>query len=64
MDVKRRLYTQAVSVVEQPDEPSLRVYPPDEALHRAHSLPPRERLVVDDVPEEDWIAFQEALAEA
>jgi hypothetical protein len=53
-----------VSSVEQPDEPSVRVLSPDEALRRAKPLPPRERLVIEDVPEEDWTAFREALAEA
>jgi len=37
--------------------------PPDEALRRAQPLPPRERLVID-VPQDEWTAFQEALAEA
>jgi hypothetical protein len=53
-----------MSIAEQPDEPKLRVLPPEEALRRAKSLPPRERLVIEDVPEDDWTAFQEALAEA
>jgi hypothetical protein len=39
------------------------VYPPDEALRRAQPLPPRERLVIEDVSQDDWTAFQEALAE-
>ncbi len=52
-----------VSIVEQPDEPRVAVYPPDEALRRAQPLPPRERLVIEDVPQDDWTAFQEALAE-
>jgi len=53
-----------VSIAEQPDEPRVGVYPPDEALRRAQQLPPRERLVIDDVPQDEWTAFQEALAEA
>jgi hypothetical protein len=57
-------YTEAVSIAEQPDEPRVRGYPPDEALQRAQPLPPRERLVIEDVPQNDWTAFQEALAEA
>jgi hypothetical protein len=40
------------------------VYPPEEALRRARPLPPRERLVLAGVPDEEWAAFQEALAEA
>ena len=38
------------------------VYQPDEALERARPLPPRDRLVIGDVPDEEWVAFQEALA--
>jgi hypothetical protein len=53
-----------VSTVEQPEEPTVRVYPPDEALKRARPLPPRDRLVVEDITDEEWKAFQEALADA
>jgi hypothetical protein len=51
-----------VSIVEQPDEPAVRVYQPDEAIKRARPLPPRDRLVIEGVPDEEWAAFQEALA--
>jgi hypothetical protein len=40
------------------------VYPPDEALESARPLPKREDLVIDDVSDEEWGAFLEALAEA
>jgi len=53
-----------VSGVEQPEEPVVRTYTPDEAIRRARPLPPRDRLVIEDVPEEEWAAFQAALAEA
>ena len=53
-----------VSLAEQPDEPRIKVLPPEEALRRATPLPPRDRLVIEGVPEDDWTAFQEALAEA
>ncbi len=49
---------------DQPAEPAVRVYPPEEALRRARPLPRREDLVIEDVPEEEWAAFQEALARA
>ncbi|EUA17577.1 hypothetical protein I553_10648 [Mycobacterium xenopi 4042] len=49
--------------MEQPDEPGLRVYQPDEALKRARPLPARDRMIIEDVPDEQWVAFQEALAE-
>jgi hypothetical protein len=52
-----------VSTVEQPREPGLHVYPPDEALKSARPLPRREDLVITDVPDDEWTAFLEALAE-
>jgi hypothetical protein len=53
-----------VSSVEEPDEPAVRVYQPGEAIKRARPLPSRDRLVIEDVPDEEWAAFQEALAGA
>jgi len=53
-----------VSTVEQPAEPALHVYAPDEALKRARPLPRREDFVIADVPDDQWAAFLEALAEA
>jgi len=53
-----------VSTVEQPAEPTVRVYAPDEALKRARPLPARDRLVVEDVTDDEWKAFQEALADS
>jgi hypothetical protein len=52
------------SAEQQPEEPRVHSYPPDEALRHARPLPPRERFVLEDVPEEDWAALREALAEA
>lgn len=53
-----------MSSIEQPEEPVVRTYTPDEAIRRARPLPPRDRLVIEDVPEEEWAAFQAALADA
>jgi hypothetical protein len=53
-----------MSTVEQPDGPVVQVYAPDEARKRARPLPSREALVVKDITDEEWKAFQEALAEA
>jgi hypothetical protein len=53
-----------MSTVEHPEDPTVRVYPPDEALKQARPLPPRDGLVVEDITGEEWKAFQEALAEA
>lgn len=52
-----------MSIIEQPEEPTVRVYHPDEALKHARSLPPRDRMVIKDIPDEAWAAFQEALAD-
>ena len=57
------IYTRDVVSVEQPDEPRVHVYPPDEALKRARPLPRRDQFVIDDVSDNEWAAFQEALAE-
>jgi hypothetical protein len=35
----------------------------DEALKRARPLPRRDEFVIVDVPDDEWAAFQEALAE-
>jgi hypothetical protein len=49
---------------EHPDEPRMRSYPPEEALRRAKPLLPREeRSLGDDMTDEEWDAFQRALAE-
>lgn len=52
-----------MSTVEQPEEPTVRVYTPDEVLKRARPLPARDRLVVEDITDDEWRAFQEALAD-
>jgi hypothetical protein len=53
-----------MSTVEQPEEPVVHVYAPDEARKRARPLPPHDKLVVEDITDEEWKAFQEALADA
>ena len=52
-----------VSSVEQPEEPHVRFYPAAQAIKRARPLPPREELVIEDVPDDEWDAFLEALAD-
>lgn len=53
-----------MSTVEQPEEPVVHVYAPDEARKHARPLPSRDKLVVEDITDEEWKAFQEALADA
>lgn len=50
-----------MSTVEQPRDPKLHVYPPEEALKSARPLPRREDLVITDVPDDEWAAFLEVL---
>ncbi|MGH3499931.1 MAG: hypothetical protein ACRDQA_03360 [Nocardioidaceae bacterium] len=52
------------TTMEQPEEPRVQVRPPDEALSSARRLPPREHLVIEDVSDDEWAAFEEALADA
>lgn len=56
-------YTGEVSTVEQPDEPAVRFYPAEEALDRARPLPSPDELEIEGLTDEEWVAFQEALAE-
>jgi len=56
-------YTELMSTLHEPPEPEVRAYPPEEALRRSRLLPRREDLLVDQVPADEWVAFQEALAE-
>lgn len=53
-----------MSSAEQSEEPVVRIYPPDEAIRHARPLPSRDHLIIDDVPEDEWAAFQAALAGA
>jgi hypothetical protein len=50
-------------MAENPEEPRMLVLAPDQALKRARPLPRHEDLVIEDVPDEEWDAFLEALAE-
>jgi hypothetical protein len=50
-----------MSVREEPQDLSLTVVPPAEALRRARPLPLQD-LVIEDVSDAQWEAFQEALA--
>jgi hypothetical protein len=52
-----------VSVAEQTPEPHLTVLPPADAARRARPLPSDDEMTLDDVTDEEWDAFQQALAE-
>jgi hypothetical protein len=52
-----------VSTLEHPDEPTVTVLPPEEALGTARPLPARDVLAIEGLTDEEWRAFQEALAE-
>jgi hypothetical protein len=51
----------SVSTVAEPEEPPVRFYPLEEGLKRARPTP--GPLVTENVPDEEWTAFQQALAE-
>lgn len=52
-----------MSIASHPDEPSgLTVLPPEEALRRALPAPTAEELEIEGLTDEEWTAFQEALA--
>jgi hypothetical protein len=52
-----------VSVVEQPDKPTLLVFPPEEALRRARPLPSVEELTIEGLTLDEWNALNAVLAE-
>ena len=53
-----------MSVAESPDEVShLTVVSPKEALRRALPLPTDDQMAVDGVTDEEWDAFERALAD-
>ena len=57
-------YTQCMSVVSHSDEPTgLTVVVPDEALKRAQPLPSDEDTAITDLTDDEWKAFQKALAD-
>lgn len=57
------LQTWDVSVLEQPGQPRFLVLEPEEGLRQAMALPAEEDLVIEDVTDEEWKAFHEAIAE-
>ena len=53
-----------MSVVSHSDEPTgLTVVVPDEALKRAQPLPSDEDMAITDLTDDEWKAFQKALAD-
>lgn len=54
----------AVSVAEQPSEPShLTVLGPQDALREAKPMPSNDEMAIDGLTDEEWDAFERALAE-
>jgi len=57
-------YARRVSVAENPYESShLTVVAPDEALERARPLPSDDDMVIEGLTDEEWDAFEQALAD-
>lgn len=52
-----------MSVVPNPDQPSLTVLAPEEALKRALPLPSDDDMALEGLTEDEWTAFEQALAE-
>jgi len=53
-----------VTVVPRPEEPvGLTVLPPEEALRRARPLPSDSEMAIEGLTEDEWKAFEQALAE-
>lgn len=52
-----------MSTLEHPDEATVRALPPEEALKVARPLPARDVLAIEGLTDDEWRAFQEALAE-
>ena len=50
-------------MVEQPDKPTLLVFPPEEALRRARPLPSVEELTIEGLTLDEWNALNAVLAE-
>lgn len=60
----RSAYTGGVSVVEEPEEPHLRLYAvDDERLWESRPRLRAEEFALEDVTDEEWDAFYAALAE-
>lgn len=56
-------YSGAMSVLEQPGQRHFLVLEPEEGLRRVKPLPAEADLVIEDVTDEEWEAFHEAIAE-
>jgi len=53
-----------VSAVPNPNDPlQLTILPPEEALRRAQPLPARGELAIEGLTDDEWKAFEKALAE-
>ncbi|MBK5224851.1 MAG: hypothetical protein JJE52_18645 [Acidimicrobiia bacterium] len=53
-----------MSVVPSSDEPKgITVLPPDEALQRARPAPSDQELAIEGLTDEEWTAFETAIAE-
>jgi hypothetical protein len=53
-----------MSVVPSPEQPAgLVILPPDEALRLARPLPNDAEMAIEGLTDEEWAAFQQALAE-
>ena len=53
-----------MAVVPNPDQPDvLTVVPPEEALRLARPLPDAEEMAIEGLTDDEWEAFEQALAD-
>lgn len=53
-----------MSVVPHPEEPTgLTILPPEEALQHARPLPSDDEMAIEGLTDDEWNAFEKALAE-
>lgn len=53
-----------MSIVPHPADPArLTVLPPEEALRRARPVPRDDEIAIDGLTDDEWKAFEKALAE-
>ena len=50
-------------VAREPDDPKLTFVTPDEAHRRARPLPSDEDMAIEGLTDEEWAAFEKALAD-
>ena len=61
--IGQRFTIREVSAVPNPDQPLIVALAPEEALKAAQPLPADEEMVIEGLTDEEWEAFERALAD-